>query len=145
MDELEPLMNYTGGILLEAHTTNYFPERWFDLILVLRTDNTILYDRLMKRGYNKDKLDENISAEIMRVVIDEVQECYPEEIIHEVSSNTIEELESNVERVQLWLINWKNEHPEGIEWYIPNNNNQNTNIGNQYQQQEQDDDDIDTN
>jgi adenylate kinase len=34
-----------GGLILEHHVTDIFPERWFDLVLVLRTDNTRLYDR----------------------------------------------------------------------------------------------------
>lgn len=38
-----------GGIVLEHHTVDFFPERWFDLVLVLRCDNTLLYDRLVDR------------------------------------------------------------------------------------------------
>lgn len=126
MDDLEPLMNYKGGILLEAHSSNYFPERWFDLVLVLRTDNTLLYDRLTQRGYSQQKLDENITAEIMRVVADEIQECYPEEIIHELESNTLSDLESNEERIITWIQSWKEEHPEGIEWFTGEHGKDNT-------------------
>lgn len=35
--------------MLEHHTVDFFPERWFDLVLVLRCDNTILFDRLVNR------------------------------------------------------------------------------------------------
>lgn len=38
-----------GGVVLEHHTVDFFPERWFDLVLVLRCDNTILFDRLTER------------------------------------------------------------------------------------------------
>ena len=48
LDYLEPLMK-EGGIVLEHHTVDFFPERWFDLVLVLRCDNTLLFDRLMDR------------------------------------------------------------------------------------------------
>ena len=37
------------GNVVEYHGCDFFPERWFDLIIVLRTDNTILYDRLHHR------------------------------------------------------------------------------------------------
>jgi adenylate kinase len=47
-DELEPMMDL-GGIMVDFHTCDFFPERWFDLIVVLRADTEILYDRLMKR------------------------------------------------------------------------------------------------
>lgn len=41
-----------GGVVLDMHSMiGFFPERWFDLVLVLRTDNSILYSRLEKRGY----------------------------------------------------------------------------------------------
>lgn len=36
-------------------------------VVVLTSDNTVLYDRLIKRGYNNAKVQENIQCEIMRV------------------------------------------------------------------------------
>ena len=45
-DELEPLMSGRGGIILEFHSCDFFPERWFDLIVLLRTENKNLFDRL---------------------------------------------------------------------------------------------------
>ena len=45
-DELEPLMSQKGGILLEFHSCDFFPERWFDLIVLLRCNNAELFDRL---------------------------------------------------------------------------------------------------
>ena len=50
LDELEDQMS-EGGILLEYHSCEFFPERWIDAVFVLKTDNGILYDRLEKR-YN---------------------------------------------------------------------------------------------
>ena len=38
-----------GGNAVEYHSSDFFPERWFDAVFVLRTDNTILYDRLQQR------------------------------------------------------------------------------------------------
>ena len=49
VDELEGAMSGAGGVVLEHHSVDFFPERWFDLVLVLRTDNTVLFDRLTKR------------------------------------------------------------------------------------------------
>ena len=48
IDELEDTMQ-GGGVVLEYHGCDFFPERWFDAVFVLRTDNTILYDRLQQR------------------------------------------------------------------------------------------------
>jgi len=48
VDELDARMR-AGGVLLEHHSVAFFPERWFDLVIVLRADNTVLFDRLAKR------------------------------------------------------------------------------------------------
>ena len=38
-----------GGMLLDWHTNEIWPERWVDLVVVLRTSNRILWERLEKR------------------------------------------------------------------------------------------------
>jgi hypothetical protein len=38
-----------GGCILDWHACDLFPERWVDLVVVLRTDSTVLYDRLKTR------------------------------------------------------------------------------------------------
>ena len=53
-----------------------FPERWFDLVLVLRCNNTLLWDRLQARGYKGKKLEENLQAEIFQTILDEAKESY---------------------------------------------------------------------
>ena len=71
-DELEPLMSTRGGIILEFHSCDFFPERWFQLVVLLRCDNTQLYDRLRDRGYGEKKITENIECEILDVLKEEV-------------------------------------------------------------------------
>ncbi|MCG8626004.1 MAG: AAA family ATPase, partial [Proteobacteria bacterium] len=48
IDELEDTVS-AGGTIVEFHGCDFFPERWFDAVFVLRTDNTVLYDRLQQR------------------------------------------------------------------------------------------------
>lgn len=48
LDELEPIVA-EGGIVLDWHTCEAFPERWADLVVVLRCDHTKLWERLEKR------------------------------------------------------------------------------------------------
>ena len=48
IDELEPLVS-TGGVILDWHSCELFPERWIDLVVVLRCDHTKLWERLEKR------------------------------------------------------------------------------------------------
>jgi len=97
-----------GGILLEFHTSGFFPERWFDLIVLLRCNNTQLYDRLKGRGYNQKKIDENISCEILEVTRDEVIDSYRTEIVLQLQSNAKEDVERNIITILDWLkANWK--------------------------------------
>ena len=56
-----------GGVVVEFHSVDFFPERWFDIVLVLRTETRELFDRLTARGYSSKKVEENITAEIMQV------------------------------------------------------------------------------
>ena len=39
----------------------------------------------------------------MQVVLDEARETYAKEKVHDVQSNTIEDMEANVERVDAWM------------------------------------------
>ena len=94
------------GIVADYHACELFPERWFDLVLVLRANTEVLYDRLTERGYSDMKRSENVEAEIMQVVLDEAMEAYNLDIVQEVPSNTMEDMESNVERCRIWVEQW---------------------------------------
>ncbi|XP_059487700.1 adenylate kinase isoenzyme 6 [Neocloeon triangulifer] len=109
LDELEEKMS-EGGRIVDYHGCDFFPERWFDIVFVLRTDNTQLFDRLRQRGYSGKKLDDNIQCEIFQTILEEAQESYQAEIVHQLPSNTPEEMESNVEQITAW-----------VEQYVKNN------------------------
>lgn len=103
-------------------------------MVVLRADSTILYDRLKTRNYPgtpaqpcffffcggplittaEQKLQENLDAEIMQVILEEAKESYDEEIVVELQSNDTDEIDSNVERISSWLKQWSQDHPDGI-------------------------------
>ncbi|XP_035514938.1 adenylate kinase isoenzyme 6 [Morone saxatilis] len=48
VDELDEKM-VEGGMIVDYHGCDLFPERWFHIVFVLRTDNTQLYTRLESR------------------------------------------------------------------------------------------------
>ena len=79
-DYLESLIE-AGGVVVDHHSSDFFPERFFDLVVVLQTDNTVLYDRLAKRGYSTKKIQENVQCEIMHVPIEEAQRSYKPEVV----------------------------------------------------------------
>ena len=96
-----------GGVVVDYHGADLFPERWFDLVVVLRTDNSVLYPRLEGRQYAPRKITENVEAEIMQVILDEARDAYAEEIVLELQSNSVEEMEANVARLAQWVSSWR--------------------------------------
>ena len=72
-------------------------------MLVLQTDNTVLYDRLAKRGYNDRKIQENVTCEIMHVIVEEARESYKEDIVRVVKSDSVEEMEANIDNLCEWI------------------------------------------
>ncbi|XP_034944702.1 adenylate kinase isoenzyme 6 [Chelonus insularis] len=109
LDIMEEFMN-KGGNIVDYHGADFFPERWFDIVFVLRTDNTILYDRLTARGYEGKKLEDNIDCEIFQTILEEAKASYKDEIVHELKNNTSEQMEENINRVCQWLDQWKKDN-----------------------------------
>ena len=96
-----------GGHIIDWHSCDVFPQDWIDLVVVLRTDSTKLYDRLKARNYPERKLQENLDSEIMEVLLEEARESYDEQIVVELQSNEVDDVESNVARIETWIKNWK--------------------------------------
>lgn len=109
LDALESAEVPSGGFILDWHACDLFPKSWIDLVVVLRCNSTILYDRLNARKYSAKKLEENLDAEIMQVLLDEARDAYDEEIVVELQSDSLEDIDSNVERIQQWIERWKEE------------------------------------
>ena len=76
-------------------------------MVVLRCDSTVLYDRLTARKYSAKKIEENMDAEIMQVLLEEAREGFDEEIVVELQSSSLDDIDGNVERIQTWIENWK--------------------------------------
>ena len=66
-----------------------------------------LFDRLKARAYGENKLQENLDSEIMEVLLQEAREAFDEEIIVELKSDNVEDIDENVERIQRWIEMWK--------------------------------------
>ncbi|KAM3508426.1 hypothetical protein MY11210_006740 [Beauveria gryllotalpidicola] len=95
-----------GGCLIDWHACDLFPRSWVDLVVVLRVDSTTLYDRLKARDYTEVKLQENLDSEIMEVLLQEARDAYDDEIVIELTSNTSDEMETNVDRIEAWVRQW---------------------------------------
>ncbi|KAI4485957.1 hypothetical protein M0804_006446 [Polistes exclamans] len=105
LDNMESVMS-EGGKIVDYHGVDFFPERWFDIVFVLRTNNTILYDRLFERGYRGKKLTDNIDSEIFQIITEEARASYRDAIVHELQSNTMDEAMDNVNKICQWIEQW---------------------------------------
>ncbi|KAL0665732.1 hypothetical protein Bca4012_028436 [Brassica carinata] len=104
-DELEDIME-GGGNIVDYHGCDFFPERWFDRVVVFQTENSVLYDRLTRRGYSGTKLSNNIECEIFQVMLEEASDSYKEEIVTAMQSDTIEDISDNVVSLTEWIESW---------------------------------------
>jgi adenylate kinase len=113
LDALEAIFDdecIEGGIVLDFHIPEIFPERWFDLVLVCRTSTNVLFDRLTARNYSQDKRENNVQAEIMQVVHEAAADAYDPNLVQTVDNNTRDDLASIVERVRAWTAQWQKDH-----------------------------------
>lgn len=49
----------------------------------------------------------------MEVLLQEARDSYSEEIVVELRSDDSDQMESNVDRIEAWVKQWKEDHPEG--------------------------------
>lgn len=103
-----------GGAIVDWHCCDIFPERLIDLVVVLRTDTALLHNRLQKRDYRDNKIQENLDCEIMDVILQDARDAYIPEIVIELPSNTADEMDDNVDRIRGWVENWVSDHSDGV-------------------------------
>lgn len=106
LDAMEDQMT-EGSNIVDYHSSDLFPERWFDFVVVLTTDNTVLFQRLEARGYPSEKVMENVQCEIMHVSIEEAREAYRPEVVKFMTSNSLEDMARNVNSIKALLHDYK--------------------------------------
>lgn len=102
---LEPIMR-SGGNIVEYHNIEFFPERWFQLVLVVRCDTNILFKRLEEKGYHSNKIQQYVEMEIFQMALDEAKTAFKRVIVHEVRGETEEDVEKCLTLVKDFLEIW---------------------------------------
>jgi len=62
---------------------------------------------MCRRNYPLKKIQENNESEIMQTVLEEARESYAAEIIVELESENVEQMEQNVARIVAWIEQWR--------------------------------------
>lgn len=58
-------------------------------------------------GYTGKKLEDNVQCEIFQTVLEEAQAAYKVDIVHELPSDTPDDMEENVDKITAWIEEWK--------------------------------------
>merc|ERR1740123_2659882 len=101
--------NGSVGNVFDSHLCACFDAKWFDLVVVLRCDNTTLFDRLSERKYSKEKVSENVEAEIMQIILDEAVQTFGKQIVIELNNNNNEQMEQNIDDLKKWIATFAND------------------------------------
>ena len=86
-------------IIFEGHFSHIYSPA--DKVIVFRCDPNELRNRLSKRKYNQEKIEENVEAEIMDVCIVEAIQKHGIEKVHEIQTDntTIETIISDINEI----------------------------------------------
>jgi len=63
-----------NNLVIDSHLSHYLNKKYVDLCIVTKCDLKVLQERLKKRGYSKDKIRENLDAEIFDICLNEAKE-----------------------------------------------------------------------
>lgn len=106
LDE-EYLQKSPSGLVIEYHQAGIVPESdHIHGVFVVRCSNEKLYDRYKQREYSTEKIDQNIQSEIFQVCLDEARESFDENIVHELTNETEEDLKKNLQHLRTWIKQW---------------------------------------
>ncbi len=72
--ELIKIIKKEKNLVIDSHLSHYLPKEYVDLCIVTKCDLKKLRKRLEKRGYKKEKVKENMQAEILDVCLVEAKE-----------------------------------------------------------------------
>lgn len=80
---------------------NSLPKLFYSIVL-----SVLSHACLLLRGYKGKKLQDNIQCEIFQTIYEEAMSSYREEIVHQLPSNTPEDMERNLDQILQWVEQW---------------------------------------
>ena len=88
-------------VVIEGHYVDLVPNDSVEIAVVLRTHPETLRERLRERGYSKEKVNENIEAEVLGVCQLDALDAFGEEKVYEIDTTdlTPNEVASQIEEL----------------------------------------------
>lgn len=99
--------------IIEGHYVDLVPSRKVKEIIILRTHPDVLRERLLERGYDKAKVNENVEAEVMGVCQMDAIFSFGEDAVYEIDTTSISVDECVNTIIEILGSNKK---PEHIDW-----------------------------
>ncbi len=108
----ELLSGSESDVIVDSHYGEVIPDEFVRTIFVLRLSPVILYERLTSRGWGKEKVKENVEAEILGVCTYNALNEHPEAKVCEVDvtnkevDEVVEEIVNvlnNVKKCEVWV------------------------------------------
>ncbi|AFK22405.1 putative AMP/CMP kinase [Pyrococcus sp. ST04] len=108
------------NVVLDGHLSHLMP---VDLVVVLRAHPRIIGERLKERGYSREKIGENVEAELVDVILIEALDNNenvieidttnktPEEVVNEI----LELMKSGVKK-RVGIVDWSEVYDEVIPY-----------------------------
>ena len=72
---IELIKNSKKDMIIDSHLSHYLPKKYVDECIVTTCEIGKLRERLKKRGYNANKIKDNVEAEIFDTVVIEAKEA----------------------------------------------------------------------
>ncbi|MCD4666948.1 adenylate kinase family protein [archaeon] len=63
-----------NNLIIDGHLSHYLPSKYVDLCIVTKCNLKVLKNRLNKRKYSKQKIEDNLEAEILDTCLNEAKE-----------------------------------------------------------------------
>ena len=87
-----------GPLVIEGHYIDLVPSEFVSDVFILRTHPATLMARLMEREYSKEKIDENVEAEVIGVCQMDALDSFGEDIVKEIDTTDLTPTET-VEKI----------------------------------------------
>ena len=74
------------NVIVDSHLSHYLPKKYVDLCIITKCNLKTLEKRLKKRKYSKEKIRENLDAEIFDICLEEAKQKNHKIVVIDTSS-----------------------------------------------------------
>ncbi|MEM4706421.1 MAG: adenylate kinase family protein [Candidatus Methanomethylicaceae archaeon] len=113
--ELLKILSKNSGYIIEGHWGEIVPKKYVDYVIVIRAHPLVLMERLRKKGYNEEKIKENVQAELLDYCLIKAVEVFGEEKVFEYD-NTKEDIEESINNIIKIIKEGIGLKPGSINW-----------------------------